>query len=675
MTASDSAPPESRRMRDEPLLRFTTSLSEPPPVTPRTAIRRYLVAIVTTAAAVAATVLVPSLWQYSSLVLPLTAVLVSAWYGGHRPGLLSAGFSVAGLVFFAFGPLSPAGSSMADDALRLALFAGLAYLAVALAANSQSAEQLMREQWDMCRVTLTSIGDAVMVTDTDADVTFMNEAAETLTGWRRSEAFGRPLAEVFNIVNEASRQVVDNPVSRVVREGVVVGLANHTMLIARDGTQRPIDDSGAPIRDRSGRIIGVVLVFRDVTERKRAEAEREDLLARERLARLEAEAANRAKDEFLATVSHELRTPLTAILGWTAVLHMAPSNPELTGRALETIERNATAQARIIDDILDVSRIITGRLYLDVRPVDLVSVIGAVIDTIRPAAEAKSIAISSSLDPAAGPVLGDATRLQQVVWNVLSNAVKFTPKDGRMEVALSRRGSNVVIQVRDSGQGIPPHLLTRVFERFSQVEGGTTRRQGGLGLGLAIARHLVELHGGTIQAESAGEGRGAMFTISLPLRPAVTTAAPEPATPLAAPDFPSLAGIRLLVVEDEPDNQALLVHVLERCGARVVGTSSVAEAREALRGEPFDMLLSDLHLRGEDGYALIRHVRQLPAESGGRMPAAALTAYARPEDRRRVLEAGFSEHVSKPVDLVQLARLIARLVGREPNAPERAPGP
>ncbi|HEY9282801.1 MAG TPA: PAS domain S-box protein [Pyrinomonadaceae bacterium] len=418
----------------------------------------------------------------------------------------------------------------------------------------------------------------------------------------------------------------------------------------------------------------VFWIARDVTGRKRAEEDRERLLASEQKARAAAEEASRLKDEFLATLSHELRTPLTAIVGWSAMLRTSAFDEQATAKALETIERNARAQARLVEDLMDVSRIITGKLRLDVRPVDLAPVIEAAADAVRPASGAKGIGLRVALDPRAGPVSGDPVRLQQVVWNLLSNAVKFTPRGGRVEVRLGRTGSHVEMSVGDDGVGIEPEFLPHVFDRFRQADQRITRQHGGLGLGLAIVRHLVELHGGTVRAESAGLGRGTTFTVVLPAAPARADAGvsaagrerPASGDAPAADDCPGrLDGLRVLVVDDEPDTRELLRVGLEQCGAEVTTAASAGEALVAMTAEPPDVLISDIGMPGEDGYELIRHVRELPAEAGGRVPAIALTAYARVEDRMRALRAGYQMHVPKPVELEELVAVAASLTRRD----------
>ncbi|MEG4271340.1 MULTISPECIES: ATP-binding protein [unclassified Microcoleus] len=400
---------------------------------------------------------------------------------------------------------------------------------------------------------------------------------------------------------------------------------------------------------------------------------KDELLMREQIIRAEAEAANRAKDEFLSVLSHELRTPLNAILGWSTMLRQKNLSEDKVARALETIERNAKSQAQLIEDILDVSRIITGKLRLRVRPVNLVPVIESAIESVQLAAEAKSIRLQSVLDSEAGPLLGDADRLQQVVWNLLSNALKFTPKDGRVQIRLQRVNSHVEITVSDTGAGISSDFLPFVFDRFSQHDSTTTRSYGGLGLGLAIVRQLVELHGGTVTVVSPGIGQGTTFTVKLPVMIIhLPPSDPEPLNSIVEPHgrfqaSPTLEGLQILVVEDEADALELLSTILEKYGADVMAVASVREALsiiETATDRSPDVLVSDIGMPDEDGYSLIRKLRQLEAQRGGRLPAIALTAYARNDDRQQALLAGFQMHLTKPVDAAELVAVVASLTGR-----------
>ena len=693
--------------------------------------------------------------------------------------------------------------------------------------------------------TLQSIGDAVIATDTAGRITFMNGVAERLTGWAENEARGRPLTEIFQIFSEITREVVESPVTKVLREGTVVGLANHTLLRTKHGSEIPIDDSGAPIRDETGTIYGVVMVFRDVTVEKRAEkrraflarametllssldfgttlkrvadlvvpeladwctidimdpgsgrrrqiavahhdpakvefarevaqryppdleaptgaaqvmrsgkselysviplelveaaavdaehlrilrelklesamivalrseagqslgaitfiyadsgrryteddlrfaedfarraalaiensralAEVEAARAREQAMREQAELASTAKDHFLATVSHELRTPLNVILGWAVVLRERGVAPEIQ-RALGVIERNARAQARLIEDVLDVSRIVNGKMALTLGAVNVGEAVRAAVLGMRPAADAKGITLTvdEPSDERALTITADADRLQQILWNLLTNAVKFTPKGGSIVIFAERVGSEVRIHVSDTGEGIPEGALRYVFEPFRQADSSTTRRHGGLGLGLSLVKQIAAAHGGTVEASSLGEGRGATFVVRLPARAATEAVRATPpgsrvieVLPIGAP---RLYGVSVLVVDDEADARELVGEAFEAAGATVHLAASAREALSLLSSEHPSILVSDIGMPHEDGYALMRQVRSLSPAHGGQIPALALTAYARATDAERAFDAGYQRHVSKPVDPLQLVELVAGLAGR-----------
>jgi PAS domain S-box-containing protein len=536
----------------------------------------------------------------------------------------------------------------------------------------RKAEEAIAEQREWFETTLESIGDAVIATDVQGRVEFMNPIAEHLTGWRLTEARGRTCDDVFRIINEDSRRAVESPVSRVLAEGTVVGLANHTVLVAADGTERPIDDSGAPIRGRDGRVVGVVLVFRDVSERRRSEverrdaaAERERLLDAERAARAAAERASRVKDEFVAMVSHELRTPLNAILGWSQLITRPDAGRDALERGLAVITRNARLQAQLISDLLDISRIVSGKLRLQIDHLDLATAITDAVETVQKEADEKGIVIHRALETTLGTVAGDPARLQQIVWNLLSNAIKFTPAGGTIRVQLRRIGTDAGIIVTDSGVGIRPEVLPDIFDRFHQADQSITRRFGGLGLGLSIVKHLVELHGGSIAAHSDGPDQGATFTVVLPAGVAreKLVATPVEAREHDARLSASLSGLRVLVVEDEPDTREFLERFLKTCGADVIVASTVDEALAALPDSRADILVSDIGLPAKDGYDLVHQVRQLPAEAGGAIPAIALTAYARSEDRTRAFRAGFQAHLAKPVEPTELVATISSFAG------------
>jgi signal transduction histidine kinase len=410
--------------------------------------------------------------------------------------------------------------------------------------------------------------------------------------------------------------------------------------------------------------------------RREAELEREQLLNAERVAREAASAASRAKDEFLATVSHELRSPLNAMLGWARLLSSGTLNHETAARGIRAIEQNAKAQAQLIEDLLDLSRIISGKFHLNNEPTEVVRVIETAIDSLRPTAEAKSVRLQVTLDPDAGPVLGDAQRLQQVVWNLLSNAVKFTPSGGSVHVRLRRRISHAEIEVSDTGQGIDPDFLPYVFERFRQADGSSTRKHGGLGLGLAIVRHITELHGGSVFADSPGKGKGATFTVSLPLmtshkqdvRDERLDSETNDDLSLNLTGFASLEEVRVLVVDDDPETLLLLSTVLSQCGAQVKTASSADEGFREVQAWRPNLIVSDIGMPGENGYQFMQRVRAWAREEATWIPAVALTAYARTEDRMKALSSGYQIHLPKPVEPAELIAVIVSLRDRAANS-------
>ncbi len=401
---------------------------------------------------------------------------------------------------------------------------------------------------------------------------------------------------------------------------------------------------------------------------KTVAAENQRLFDAERAARAEAERVNRMKDEFLATLSHELRTPLNAILGWSRVLLARKGGDDDLKRGLETIARNAQAQTQLIEDLLDMSRIVSGKVRLDVQPLDLASVVDAAVDSVRPSAEARGIRLQKILDPMAGPVSGDPNRLQQVVWNLLSNAIKFTPKGGKVEVLLARVNSHLEVTVTDSGQGISADFLPYVFDRFRQADASSTRTYGGLGLGLSIVKQLVELHGGNVQAKSDGDNTGATFIVKLPLAPVRTGESREHPTAmrLSAVDGEHipLDGVTVLVVDDETDARELIGEVLLQCGAAVLTASSADEGLKLLQSQRPNVVISDIGMPDKDGYQFMRDLRRISAVKGGNTPAIALTAFARSEDRTRAMVAGYQIHISKPIEPQELIATVASLAGR-----------
>jgi signal transduction histidine kinase/ActR/RegA family two-component response regulator len=421
----------------------------------------------------------------------------------------------------------------------------------------------------------------------------------------------------------------------------------------------------SPVRDANGTIIGASKIARDITQRKQAALEREQLLEAERAARTEAQRASLMKDEFLATLSHELRTPLSAVLGWSQLLASGSMEHEEIKEGLQTIERNARVQTQLIEDLLDMNRIASGKVRLDVQRTDLVTVIDAAINSIRPAADAKGIRLQKIADPMAGPISGDPGRLQQVVWNLLSNAVKFTPKGGKVDIIVERVNSHVEITVNDSGRGIKPEFLPHVFERFRQADASTTRQYGGLGLGLSIVKQLVELHGGHIRATSAGEGLGATFIVSLPMVAVHSDENREHPTSrynaaLECEDI-RLDDLRILVIDDEPDARELIRRVLSQCNAHVITATSAEEGLKILQAQRPNLIVSDIGMPEKDGYQFIREVRSLSASDGGRTPAIALTAFARSEDRTRAMRAGYQVHISKPIEPQELIATVESL--------------
>jgi PAS domain S-box-containing protein len=476
---------------------------------------------------------------------------------------------------------------------------------------------------------------------------------------RTCEILGYPEAELKKMTafDFAHPEDVGNTHSDVARllAGEISEYARERRYLRKDGREIWCHTSVSLLRDPDGRPYRFVSVLEDITARKEAE----QALRR----------SMELKDEFLATLSHELRTPLSAILGWTQVLRRRPMAGEELQKGLETIERNARMQTQLIEDLLDMSRITSGKMRLDVQPVDPASFIDAAIGTVLPGAEAKGLRLERLLDPAAGPIWGDPGRLQQVVWNLLSNAIKFTPRGGRVQVVLRRVDSHIEIAVTDSGIGIPPAFLGHVFERFRQADASTTRQHGGLGLGLSIVKHLVELHGGSVRAHSEGEERGTSFVVSLPLaavhRPGVEARA-HPRGVGDSQDYrlADLSGVRLLVVDDEPDARALVERVLADCGGEVAVAASAEEALEALAAFRPQVLLCDIGMPGTDGYELLRRVRGQPDAQLARIPAIALTAFARSEDRTRALRAGFQVHLSKPVEPAELVATVASVARR-----------
>jgi PAS domain S-box-containing protein len=619
--------------------------------------------------------------------LPFTiAVMLAAWYGGLGPGLFA---TVTSGLLVAVCWLAPMGSSALDTAgnrLELSLFA---LIGVAISVLNQSVHNArlraearaaeLRERENEHRRLLETAAEGIWTLDREGMITFANRSMAEMLGRPHEALAGRSVYEFFE---PALRSEIEERL-RAILGGERVG---HEVRLQRsDGATIWAHASSAPVTDGRGATVGAVSMFTDVSARRLYETELQRLLDSEKKARGDAEAANRAKDDFLATVSHELRTPLNAMLGWLTMLRSGALDASKTSRAIEVIERNARSQAKLIEDLLDVSRMISGKLRLELKRVSIGGVVQSALDAIGPTAAAKQIRIEKNVDPDIDGVAGDPERLKQIVVNLLSNALKFTPPGGKVTVELSHRAPDglpdpgvVELRVIDTGQGIAREFLPHVFDRFRQQDAGMTRKHAGLGLGLAIVRHLVELHGGTVRAESAGPGKGSRFVVTLPALDAAT-AATLPSTPALteAPDLrppsASLRGARVLVVDDELDSLDMLRELLERAGAQVKTASSAAAAFPIVREWSPDLVLSDLAMPEEDGYDLLARVRALPADRGGSTRAIALTAHARLTDRIRVLSSGFQAYLAKPVEPEELLATARRVLTSPPSAASAHP--
>ena len=539
----------------------------------------------------------------------------------------------------------------------------------------------------LVKAAVESANDAIIITEATLElpgprIEYVNAAFTRMTGYGIEEIVGQTPRILQG--PKTDRQLINH-----LRADLQTSESFHgeTVNYRKDGSEYIVEWRITPMRDDQGRLSKWVAVQRDVTDRVRAQEEREAVFRAEHAARLEEERISRSKDEFLATLSHELRTPLNAILGWASLLKepATRTNPAEVAQAVEVIERNARAQVQLIEDLLDMSRIISGKVRLEVEAVSLAGILAEAAESVRHAAEAKGIHIVQATDPLAPPIHGDRTRLRQVFWNLLTNAIKFTAKGGRIEIRHRQphHDGEAEIIVRDNGQGIAAEFLPYMFDRFRQMDSSASRRHGGLGLGLSIVKQIVELHGGTVGAASPGVGEGAAFTVTLPVGEApqsarsvpVFTPESEAADAVAAvsraagddaPDGPdgaqrALSGICLLLVEDEADQRQILRRILEGQGARVTLAEDAATGLELLRAERPQVLVSDIGLPGMDGYEFLRRVRGLPQGEGGRTPAVALTAFARAEDRQRALRAGFQAHITKPAEASELVSLIANL--------------
>lgn len=551
-----------------------------------------------------------------------------------------------------------------DEAERYAV--GIAAQAAVAFDNARLYANL-RQSDERYRLVSRATNDAIWDWDLSTDRVGWNHALAERFGHAEAAANGTTAAWWIDHIHPDDRPRVADSIHAVIDDPRSSHWDSEYRFQRADGSWADVYDRGTVLRDPSGKPLRMVGAMLDVSDRKRGDRERHQLLESERSARSTAEQAGRLKDEFLATLSHELRTPLNAILGWAHLLRKGMSDPATLQRGIEVIDRNARAQTQLIADLLDISRITTGKMRLDVQRVELPLIIEAALESVRPAADAKEVRIQSVVEPVADVVHGDPARLQQVVWNLVSNAVKFTPRGGRVQVILARVNSHIELSVSDTGRGIKPEFLPFVFERFRQADSSTAREHGGLGLGLAIVKQLVDLHGGAVRVVSAGEGQGSTFTVHLPLavvhRPAFEDQKVHPKSISLSPidaDLPRLTGVRVLVVDDEPDARELIQRLLLECEAQVILAASADEALIAIGKERFDVILSDIGMPERDGYSLMEAVRR----GGCRIPAAALTAFARSEDRTRALSAGYQTHIAKPVEPAELLATVASLAHR-----------
>ncbi|MFT4171953.1 MAG: ATP-binding protein [Rhodocyclaceae bacterium] len=650
------------------------STGTPPPPDHRGATRQSLLADFLLALGLVglASLLRQSVDWYFGTRLPYAAfypaIAAVGWIGTVRAALFAVLLStLAAWVFFA-QPHPSLTWPRSDEIAGLGAFFVTA-LTVCLVAVAQSRsrakiaalherEQVQRE-W--LEVTLRSIADAVIATDEMGRVRFLNPAAEKLTGWSDDEARGHPLEQVFRIVNEDSRAPADSPLQETLRTGTTATLDSHTVLIARDGGETPVADSAAPIFRRNGQIEGVVLVFREAHD----ERERERLLVSAQAARQQAEEATRMKDEFLATVSHELRGPLNAIMGWAEALTRV-TDPQSLARGLSIIQSNVRAQARLVDDILDVTSIVAGKFRLERDVVDPTVLLRESMENIRAAADKKHITLTADLDPATRLMWADHNRLRQVFNNVYSNAIKFTPQNGRIRTLATQHETELEIAITDTGKGVSPEFLPVLFDRFRQADSSIRRAQGGLGLGLAIARSIVDIHGGRVMAESAGEGQGTTIRLFLPsdLEPSHARTPHEPRQhAMDADRFKSLADAHVLIVEDDADIAEALATTFRRYGALVRTAPTAMAALDEFRRDRPHAVVSDIGLPQRDGYWMMEKMRHAEKQAGAMpVPAVAVTAYGRPEDRERGRQAGFQLHLEKPVSPDDVAAHVSRLL-------------
>ena len=643
---------------------------------------RYGIAVAAVVWSTSLLLLIPAIAR-SGVSIPFFAVLVSAWFGGLGPGAFT---TALGLALYLIVLVNRGSHFPPWQVLQISSFVAGGALITALVEALHAARRRAESNERWLSAVLTSIGDAVIATDGRGRVCFTNPVARNLTGWVEAEAAGKPLEDVFAIVSEGDRRRVENPVTRVIREGVVIGLANHAVLIARDGTERPIVDSAAPIKDDGDEIVGVVLVFRDATEERRREDERDRLLAAEQVARSQAESANRAKDRFLAALSHELRTPLTPVLiAASSLLEQGDHALDPAVRSvLEMVRRNVELESRLVDDLLDVSRIARGRLVLDLETVDVHRAIRDCVEICRDEIFLAGLEVVFDLAARDYHVTGDHARLMQVVWNLVRNAARFTPGGGTLTIRTRNtpnpgdgRGAGpgvpeltpgLIVEFADTGVGVDEGILDRIFEAFFQGDADLRKRSGGLGLGLAISRSITEAHGGRLSVESSGPDQGSTFRLELSPVPTEATPSPEPIRPPTIP--PGGSGLNVLLVEDNKDTRHYLTLVLQQRNHKVVPVDRVSAALAAAGEARFDLLISDIELPDGTGLELMHDL------GGGRtLPGIAMSGFGSEEDLRNSARAGFAEHLTKPIDLTRLESAIRRVTsrsatGRDAQEPE-----
>ncbi len=631
----------------------------------------YILVLLSVTLSLLLSVLLRPLLKPTIFILFFVAVGVAAWYGGMEAGLLATALSTVAIDYFFVEPLFTLFVYRIDTLVHLSVFLLLTIFLSWLSWELRHAKQRLERKEQQLQLSekkfrqlLESNIIGVTLSNANGQIVQANDAFLRMLGYSREEILAGQL-RWENITVSKYLEISDR--SNVELETTGVFEPQEKEYLRKDGSRVPILIASTLVQEPDNIQEEVISFCLDISERKQVEQERERFIARERTARAEAEAANRTKDDFLATLSHELRTPLNAMLGWTQLLKTRKFDEATTAQAIDTIDRNAKSLSKLLEDVLNVSQIIRGKLSLSIYSVEIAPVVLSAIDTVRLAADAKKISIDCKFSSSVGTVMGDANRLQQVIWNLLSNAIKFTPEGGKVTVELEGTNSGVLIRVSDTGNGIDPEFIPHVFERFRQGDNSTTRTHNGLGLGLAIVRHLVELHGGTVCVESSGIGKGATFIVNLP-RKVIAVKNTKPARVFKASNSElidkrslSLNGLRVLVVDDEPDARQLLTITLSHYGAKIMAVGLTFDALVALQEFHPDILVSDIGMPQEDGYTLIRKIRALSQEEGGQIPAIALTAYAQKKDRKQVLSAGFQIYLSKPVNATKLVSVVANL--------------